>query len=174
MTKNGPLRNSRINLIFLWRLPIQNHLMSPITKKRINKAKYLTWNSIWLTFVKKTSTPNSIKSLGYIECYSSSSPRPVKSSSNSIRHKCKMICSWSKRPKIILEIRKEATLLKVINNSIIYKFFKGFTNHRKNINRAVVFSSRFFPNILKYRDHWWDLLTIWKTRLLQTLIKEFS
>ena len=25
---------------------------------------------------------------------------------------------------------------------------------RKKISRAVVFSSRPFPNILKYRDHW--------------------
>ena len=30
--------------------------------------------------------PNSVKSLGYIKCYSLSSPRPVKSPSNSIRH----------------------------------------------------------------------------------------
>ena len=28
----------------------------------------------------------------------------------------------------------------------------------------LVFSSRPFPNILKYRDHQWDLPTIWKTR----------
>ena len=34
------------------------------------------------------------------------------------------------------------------NNSIIYKFFKDFTNHRKKTNRVVVFSSRPFPNIL--------------------------
>ena len=52
----------------------------------------------------------------------------------------------------------------MINNPVIYKFFKDFTNHRKN--RAVVFSCRPFPNILQYRDHWWNLLTIWKTRLL--------
>ena len=56
----------------------------------------------------------------------------------------------------------------MINNSIIYKFFKDFTNHRKNTNRAVVFSRRPFPNILKYRDHQWDLPTIWKTRLYGT------
>ena len=32
--------------------------------------------------------PIPVKSLGYIKCYSSSSPRPVKSSSNSIRCNC--------------------------------------------------------------------------------------
>ena len=36
-TKNGTLRNSNINWIFLRRLPIQNHLKSSITKKRRNK-----------------------------------------------------------------------------------------------------------------------------------------
>ena len=48
-------------------------------------------------------------------------------------------------------IRKKATFLWVINIPIIHKFFKDFTNHRKKTNRAVVFSSRPFPNILKYR-----------------------
>ena len=43
--------------------------------------------------------------------------------------------------------------LAMINNPIIYKLFKYFTNHRKKTNRVVVFSSRPFPNILKYRDH---------------------
>ena len=58
--------------------------------------------------------------------------------------------------------------------SLLFKFFKNFTNHRKRINRAVDFSSRPFPNILKHRNHQWDLPAIWKTRLLQTHIEEFS
>ena len=62
----------------------------------------------------------------------------------------------------------------VINNSIIYKFFKDFVNRKKKTKREVVFSCRPFPNILKYRDHRRNLITIWKTRLLQTLIKEFN
>ena len=40
----------------------------------------------------------------------------------------------------------------MINNPIIYKFFKDFANNRKKTNRVVVFSCRPFPNILKYRD----------------------
>ena len=59
-------------------------------------------------------------------------------------------------------------------NPIIYEFFKYFTNHRKKTNRMVVFSCRPYPSILKYRKHWWNLPTIWKTRLLKTLIEEFS
>ena len=39
----------------------------------------------------------------------------------------------------------------MINNPIIYKFLKDFTNHRKKTNRLVVFSRRPLSNILKYR-----------------------
>ena len=37
----------------------------------------------------------------------------------------------------------------MINNPIISKFFKYFTNHRKKTNRAIVFSFISFANILK-------------------------
>ena len=46
------MRNSRINWIFLWRLPIQNHSKLCITEKKRSKAKYLTWNSIRPKFLK--------------------------------------------------------------------------------------------------------------------------
>ena len=101
------------------------------------------------------------------KCQSSSGPRPIKSASNSIRYNCEKICSRSRRPRTILEIRKKATFFYVINNPIIYKFFKDFTNYRKKTDRAVVFSWRSFPNILKYRDHWWNLPAIWRKRLFK-------
>ena len=41
-TKNGILRNSSINWLFLGRLPTQNHLKQSITEKRRNKTIYLT------------------------------------------------------------------------------------------------------------------------------------
>ena len=119
MANNGPLRNFNINWIFLLRLLIQNHLKLPITEKRRNQANCLTWNSIRPEFMKKSSMPNSAESLGYIKCYSSSSPRPVKSCSNFIRHNCQKISSWSRRPKMILEIKEKATFRSVINNYII-------------------------------------------------------
>ena len=87
---------------------------------------------------------------------------------------CNKIQGWPRRPKTIPKIRKKAIFLQVINSSIIYKFFKDFTNHRKKTNRAVVFSCRHFPMILKYRNHRRNLPSIWKARLLQTLIEEFS
>ena len=79
---------------------------------------------------------NSVKSLGCIKYYSLSSPRLVQSPSNCIRHNCQKICRWSRRPKTILEIRKNTTFLKKINNPIIYKFFKDANNHRKKNNKA--------------------------------------
>ena len=156
----------------MWRIPVQNHLKPSITEKRRNKVKYLTWNSIILKFVKKTSMPNPVISLGYIKCYDLSSPRP--SSSNSIRHNCEKICSWSRRPKTILEIRKKGHISLDDQQSYYLQVFKDFTNNRKKTNRAVVFSCRPFPNILKYKDHQWRLQTIWKTRFLQKHIEEFS
>ena len=50
-------------------------------------------------------------------------------------------------------MRKEGAYFKVINNSIIYKFFKDFTNWKKETNRAVAFSFKHLPNILKYWNH---------------------
>ena len=123
-------------------LPIQNYLKLHITEKRRNYVKYLTWNSVRLKFVKKTSMSNSVESLGYIKCYSSSSPRLFKSPSNSIIYNCQKICSWSRIPKTIMEIKK-----------------------RPQFSRTVVFNCRPFPNILKYKDHWWDLQMICWTRL---------
>ena len=115
----------------MWRLPIQSHLKQSNTEKRRIKAKYLTLTSIRLRFVKNTSMPNLVKSLGNIKCYSSSSPRPVKSPSISTRYNCLKICNWFRRPKNILAITKKTTFLLVINNCIIYKFFKDVTNCRK-------------------------------------------
>ena len=44
-------------------LPIQNHPKLPITEKRRNSTKYLTWNSRGPKFVKKTSMPISVEGL---------------------------------------------------------------------------------------------------------------
>ena len=97
--------------MFLWRLSIQNHSNPSITEKRWDKTKYLTWNSIRLMLGKKISMPNPVKSLGYIMCHSSSSPKPVRSPSNPIRYNCEKICSWSRRPQSILEIRNQKIIV---------------------------------------------------------------
>ena len=78
-------------------------------------------------------------------------PGPFKSPSNSIRYNCQKICSQSRRTKTIMEIRKKATFPQMMNNLIIYTFFKDFTNHRKKTNWVVVFSCRPFPTFLNTR-----------------------
>ena len=155
----------------MWRLSIQNPSKPSVTDKKRNMVKYLTWNSIRLTLVKKTSIPNYVKSLGYIKCHSWSSHRTVKSPSNSIRYNCENLYSWSRRPKTIPEIGKKGHISLGNQQSYYLQVFKDFTNRRKKTNRAVVFSGRSFPNIPKYRNHWWNLPTIWKTRLLKSLIE---
>ena len=47
----------------------------------------------------KTSMPKPVKSLWYIKCYNPSSPRPIKSPSNSTRYKCQMTYSLFRRPR---------------------------------------------------------------------------
>ena len=62
-------------------------------KKWRNRFDRLT---IGLTFVKSTSMINTIKSLIYFKCYSSSRTRPIKSPSKSIRYDWqKIYCSTS-------------------------------------------------------------------------------
>ena len=46
-----------------------------------------------------------------------------------------------------MKISKKATFLWVINNPIIYKFFKDFTNYRKKTNRTVFLTFRAIRNI---------------------------
>ena len=93
-----------------------DHPKLSITEKRRNKSKYLTRKSIRFKFVKKTSMPNPVKTLGYITCYSTIR--------YSIRYNCKKICSWSRRIKTILEIRKKAVFLWVSTNLLFTSFSK--------------------------------------------------
>ena len=121
--------------------------------------------------MKKTSMPNPAESLVYIKCNSSSSPRLIKSPSISIRYNCQKICSWSRRPKIILEIRKKARFSKRCTSLFFTSSSKDFTNHRKKPNRDVVFSYGPFSNILKYRNHRRDPPTIKKIDSFKQILK---
>ena len=153
-----PLSSSSFNWLFLWRLPILNYSKLSFTEKRQNKAKYLTQNSIRLKFVKKTSMPNLVKSLRCTKCYSLCSPRPIKT----------------------LAILSDTTVsgsavdwedLKPYWKSEICHIFSKWSASLLFTSFSKTFTNRSFPNIFKYRDHQWDLSTIWKTRLLQTHIE---
>ena len=128
------LRNPSCNLTLLQRIFIQNLPKPSITEKRSSKAKHST--------CKKTSMPNTVESLGYFKCYNYTSPRPIKRPSNSIRYLCHNISSWARRHETILKIIKKTTFLEVMKKSIIYKFFKDFTNHRQITNKTLVFRHR--------------------------------
>ena len=54
---------------------MQNHIKQSITDKRQNKAQNLTWNYIGLKFMKKSNMSNLVENLGYIKCFSSSTPQ---------------------------------------------------------------------------------------------------
>ena len=60
--------------------------------------------------------------------------------SNSIRYKCQRICSWSRGPETIMEIKKKR---RHFSRSTCLLF------RRNNTNRTIVFSHRPLPNILK-------------------------
>ena len=107
--------------------------------------------------VKKTSMLNPVKSLGYIRCYSSSSPRPLKAltilSDTTVRTSA---VDWEDlKPYWKSEIRLGSSSWSTI--LLFPSFFNDLPNHRKETNRVRVFSRRPFPNSLKYRDHQWDL-----------------
>ena len=121
------------NWIFLWRLPIQNNLKPSNTEKRRNKVKYLIWMSIRLKSVKKTSRPNPVKGLGYIKFYSSKSPGLVKMPGNSIRYNSQRICSWSRRPKTRLEIRKKCHISLSDQQSYYWQAFESLPQKAKKL-----------------------------------------
>ena len=56
------------------------------------------------------------------------------------------------KPQYNLE-EKVAIILKVIDNPIVYKFFRDFTNHKKKNNRVVDFSCTLLANAIKYSNH---------------------
>ena len=57
----------------------------------------------------------------------------------------------------------------MINNPIIYKFSKDFTNHGKKSKSPVALSFRPFPNMLKYMNYRWDLPT--KKKFFRHILK---
>ena len=170
--ENEVLRNTSINRIFLWRLPIQNHAKPSIHEKRRNKAIYLISNYIRLTFVRKTSMPLS-KALDISSVTARKAPDLLKALAvlPDTTFRGSAVDREDLQPYWKSEKRSHFSRWSKL---IIYKFLKDFTKYRKNTNRDVVFNCRLFPNNHKYWDHQWDLPPIWKTRLLQTHIEVFN
>ena len=117
----------------------------PIFGSKIFFSKNLavTHNTTWasntmLSSRKKTNEPNPKKTAGQKD-------------GQTLIHRTLLVMAGS--PKSPNLSRWSASL-------IIYKILNDFTNHRKKTNKAVVFSHRPLPNIIKYRDHRWQLSTI--------------
>ena len=107
--------------------------------------------------------PNSVKSLGYIECHSSSSPRPVKNPGNSIRYNCEKISNWSWRPKTILEIRN--LRIRIRNLSYIKLLKDGWTGWLRLKQQLSILPTTIASFGLESRLFWGNplfLKQIWK------------
>ena len=120
----------------------------------LQRKEEMRWN-IWskipldlIKFVKKTSMSNSVKSLGYIKCYSTSSPRPVKSHGNSIRHNCQ---------KIYYFVYFTSYSVKCIScfmiRHLITKIFPSFTSAKNQGNSTHRFGEKFLKNhLIRFRQ----------------------
>ena len=89
--------------------------------------------------------PNPVKSLAYV---SSATAQVAPDLSKALVILSDTFAVDQEDLKPYWKSQEKATFLLVINNPIIYKFFKNFTNHKKKTNGVVVFSCRPFPNIL--------------------------
>ena len=120
-----------LNLIFSHILHSQTY--PSVAKARTHKYLYSLYRSptafssawsVMITLLHTTTTQNFFLYYPLIKCYSSSSPESVKIPSNSIRFNFQKVCSWSRKPKTTLEIRKNATFLYVINSLLFTSFSK--------------------------------------------------
>ena len=161
-TKNGALRNSHINWIFLWRLSIHNHLKPSTTQKR-TQIRPNIWSQIPqdVSLWRRPACHTMSKALDKLSATAQVAPDLLKALAILLDTTVRRSAVDQEDLKLYWKSEKKP-FFKVIKNPIIHIFFKDFTNHRP------------FPNILKYRGHWCNLPTISKTRLLKTLIEEFS
>ena len=111
--------------------------------------------------MKKTSMLNPVKSLGYRKFYSSSSTRPTSSSSSFISSPNSFVRKYSVDQGNLRPFWKSEKVPHILNCSTsLIKFLQDFTNYRKKTNRVFSFSFRPLTNILKHRNHKWDLQAI--------------
>ena len=118
--------------------------------------------------MKETSMSHPIESLRYVKCYSSSSPRPIQSLSNSVAVKRSTVdqedakSHWKsdKRP----HLSKWSTIL------LLTSFSNIILTTEKKTNRPLAIY--LFPKIW---NTWttWDLPTVRKTRFLKTHTEKF-
>ena len=122
---------------------------SRTTQSRLLLRKEKIRLNIWpeiplrLKFVKKISMWNPVRSLGYIKCCGSCSPRPVRSPCNSTWYNFWKTCSYQD----VKPYWKSGKRPNFFRGSTVVLFHQHYYHHQ--INRVVDFSQRPFPNMLK-------------------------
>lgn len=73
-----------------------------------------------------------------------------------------------------MKSRRNATLLEVINKSIIWRFCRDFDNDKKDTNRSVAFGHICLRNIPKHKNFWWESLKPGKQDPFKHIFKWFT
>ena len=94
-----------------------------LLRKDEKRPNTLIKNSIRVEFVKNINTSHPVQSLGYIKYHNSNKPRPIKNSGNSVRYNCQRICSWLRKPKTMLKIRKRGLISQGNQQAYYLQFF---------------------------------------------------
>ena len=113
--KNGALRNSSINWIFLRRLPIQNNSKSSFTEKRSHRPNNLP--EILIDLILKMGKPMSTADVA---------PDLIRALNNFIWCNCRRIISWSRISETILEIRKKGDIYRSDQKAYYSQAFQRF------------------------------------------------
>ena len=111
-----------------------------------------------------------------LACYSSSSPRPVKSPSNSLRYNCQKICSWLRTSKTILEIRKWPYFSRWSTILLFTSFSRTLLTTKRALTGIWFLAVDLSPTFLntETNDETFQQSGKQDTRLFQTLVEEFS
>ena len=117
----------------------------------------LTWISIRLKFVKKSSVPNPVKNLAFVKCYSCISLIHVKSPNHLSETSVKR--SAVKREDLPAYRNSEKRPSQCDQQAYYLRAFHRFFSKLKNTNRAVVLSHRSLPIFLKHSYHQRDFPT---------------
>ena len=103
------------------------------TEKRSNKVKHRTWNSIRFKFVKKISSPNSVKAFDISSTTARVARDLLKSLAilldTTIRRSA---VDWEDL-KLYWKLQKKGLFLQEINKPIIYNFFKNLTTTERRL-----------------------------------------
>ena len=145
-TKNRALRKSSISGIFLQRLSIQNYSKPSNTEKRQNTANQQTQNFIsFLSLCRGPACYTLSKALDISSPAAGAAPYLLKTLAIVSDTTVRRSAVDQEDLKAYRKSEKKPALLQVINNLIIYKFFKDISNYIKMNSKAESFSCAPFP-----------------------------